>query len=65
MDELQFPIRVMEPKRIEKLPVGEYLYQVKWDGMRWVAYKSEQEILFQTKSQKVFRARVMARRNFK
>lgn len=57
MVEIHFPIKVMEPMRVETLPVGDYLYQVKWDGMRWVAYKSALEIMCQTKGQKVFPAR--------
>jgi len=55
--EVQFPIKVMEPRRVEMLPLGEYIYQVKWDGMRWITYKSTRGILFQTKGQKVFTAR--------
>jgi ATP-dependent DNA ligase len=57
MVELQFPIKVMEPVRVEVLPVGDYIYQVKWDGMRWVTYKSAHGITFQTKGEKVFTAR--------
>lgn len=57
MVDQEFPVRVMEPRRVEALPPGEYLYQVKWDGMRWITYKSEQGILFQTKAQKIFKSR--------
>lgn len=57
MFDVQFPLKVMEPIRVEKIPYGDYLYQVKWDGMRWVTYKSQQSIYFQTKRQKVFSAR--------
>lgn len=57
MIEVLFPIKVMEPIRVETQPVGEYLYQVKWDGMRWITYKSERGTFFQTKAQKVFTAR--------
>ena len=57
MAELQFPVKVMEPVRVEALPVGDYLYQVKWDGMRWITYKSSRGMQFQTKAQKVFPAR--------
>ena len=57
MVEVQFPIKVMEPVRVETLPLGDYIYQVKWDGMRWISYKSAREIFFQTKAQKVFTAR--------
>ena len=54
MAEVQFPVKVMEPVRVEALPVGDYLYQVKWDGMRWITYKSSRGMQFQTKAQKVF-----------
>ena len=57
MAEVQFPIKVMEPRRVEALPLGDYIYQVKWDGMRWVTYKSARGMFFQTKGQKVFSAR--------
>lgn len=57
MIEAQFPVKVMEPIRVEALPVGNYLYQVKWDGMRWITYKSARGTSFQTKAQKVFRER--------
>lgn len=57
MHEIQFPIKVMEPIRAEVLPLGDYLYQMKWDGMRWITYKSARGIFFQTKGQKVFTAR--------
>jgi len=57
MVELQFPVKVMEPVRVKELPGGDYLYQVKWDGMRWITYKSARGIFFQTKGQKVFTAR--------
>lgn len=57
MVEVQFPVKVMEPIRVEKLPLGDYLYQVKWDGMRWITYKSSRGMFFQTKVQKVFAAR--------
>ena len=57
MVEVQFPVKVMEPIRVEKLPLGDYLYQVKWDGMRWITYKSTRGTFFQTKGQKVFTAR--------
>ena len=57
MTEALFLIKVMEPIRVEAQPVGEYLYQVKWDGMRWITYKSKQGTFFQTKAQKVFTAR--------
>lgn len=40
MVEVQFPLKVMEPIRVDNLPMGDYLYQVKWDGMRWITYKS-------------------------
>lgn len=55
--EPEFPVKVMEPRRVDELPVGDFLYQVKWDGMRWVTYQSKQGILFQTKAQKLFKAR--------
>jgi len=57
MVELQFPVKVMEPVRVKELPGGDYLYQVKWDGMRWITYKSARGIAFQTKGQKVFTSR--------
>lgn len=57
MDEVQFPIKVMEPILVNALPKGDYLYQVKWDGMRWITYKSVRGTSFQTKGQKVFRER--------
>ena len=58
MVEAQFPLKVMEPIRVETPPVGDYLYQVKWDGMRWITYKSATKgTFFQTKGQKVFTAR--------
>jgi bifunctional non-homologous end joining protein LigD len=57
MAEVQFPVKVMEPVRVEALPVGDYLYQVKWDGMRWITYKSSRGMQFQTKAQKVFTTR--------
>jgi len=57
MVEQQFPVKVMEPVRVEALPVGDYLYQVKWDGMRWITYKSAHGMLFQTKGQKIFTSR--------
>ena len=48
MSEALFPIKVMEPIRVENQPVGEYLYQVKWDGMRWITYKSKQGTFIST-----------------
>ncbi|MDA8221109.1 hypothetical protein [Desulfosporosinus sp.] len=56
-DILEFPVKVMEPKRVEVMPSGEFIYQVKWDGKRWITYKSKQETLFQTKAQKIFKSR--------
>lgn len=44
----------MEPVRVETLPSGDFIYQVKWDGMRWVTYKSVLGLFFQTKGRKVF-----------
>ena len=57
MKQIQFPIKVMQPVLAETVPVGDYLYQVKWDGMRWITYRSAHGIAFQTKNQKVFTTR--------
>lgn len=60
MSRIEFPLRVMEPILVEILPVGNYFYQVKWDGMRWITYrqgKGIDDFLFHTKGQKVFRTR--------
>ena len=57
MVKIDFPVKVMEPMRVDTLPVGDYLYQVKWDGMRWGTYKSARGKIFQTKGQKVFATR--------
>ena len=57
MAEVQFPLKVMEPIRVEELPLGDYIYQVKWDGMRWITYKSKRGMFFQTKGQKIFTER--------
>ena len=43
LTEPEFPVKVMEPKRVEALPSGEFLYQVKWDGMRWITYKAKHD----------------------
>ncbi|CAA7602564.1 DNA ligase (ATP) [Acididesulfobacillus acetoxydans] len=47
---VQFPLQPMEPQSVPSLPVGNYLYQVKWDGFRWLAYHGPEGIVFQTKS---------------
>jgi len=36
-DNLKFPLKVMKSRLVEALPTGEFLYQVKWDGMRWIS----------------------------
>lgn len=57
MQDIIFPLKVMEPILVEEVPLGEYLYQVKWDGIRWVTFKTSQGLLFQTKGQRVFKTR--------
>jgi bifunctional non-homologous end joining protein LigD len=57
MADIEFPLRVMEPCLSETLPEGDYLFQVKWDGMRWVAWHSARGFFFQTKQGKVFSRR--------
>lgn len=54
---IEFPLRVMEPCLVETLPEGDYLFQVKWDGMRWVAWHSDRGFFFQTKQGRVFSCR--------
>ncbi|MHB8124024.1 MAG: ATP-dependent DNA ligase [Desulfitobacteriaceae bacterium] len=54
MTGIEFPLRVMEPCLVEVLPEGDYLYQVKWDGMRWIAWRSSRGFYFQTKQGRIF-----------
>lgn len=56
-NDIKFPLRVMEPCLTEVLPEGDYLYQVKWDGMRWVAWHSAGGFFFQTKKRRIFSQR--------
>lgn len=57
MSRIEFPLRVMEPCLVETLPEGDYIFQVKWDGMRWVAWCSTKGYYFQTKQGRVFSRR--------
>ena len=46
---VQPPVEPMLAKPAEELPVGEYLYEPKWDGFRAIVFRSDDDVYIQSR----------------
>ncbi|MBV9913472.1 MAG: hypothetical protein JOZ93_12900, partial [Sinobacteraceae bacterium] len=47
---VQAPVEPMLAKLADELPVGDYVYEPKWDGFRGLAFRNHDEVLLQSKA---------------